>query len=81
MKTIEGNWGYLAPRFGFQLMVNRGGYFDQRYSITMCFVSFSDEVGEKSGSWKGGTVGCGFEINPNESMIDALRRMESTREF
>jgi len=44
-------------------------------------VSFSDEVGEKTGSWKGGTVGCGYDILPNESMLRCLRRMERDRTF
>lgn len=36
--SIEFNWGYFAPRFGFELMLNRGGYFDQRYSIDICLI-------------------------------------------
>lgn len=44
-------------------------------------VDFSDEVGERSGSWKGGTVGCGYEWLPGESLEFALRRMELERKF
>lgn len=44
-------------------------------------VTFNDEVGERSGSWKGGVLGCSFDMVPNESPVDALRRMESTRRF
>jgi len=44
-------------------------------------VSFSDEVGEQSGSWKGGTVGCSFEILFSETPREALRRMELTCKF
>lgn len=44
-------------------------------------VDFSDEVGERTGSWKGGTVGCGYELKENESPIECLRRMEAERKF
>jgi hypothetical protein len=44
-------------------------------------IEFSDEVGERSGSWKGGTVGCSYEMNPGETPLDALRRMEKERKF
>ena len=44
-------------------------------------VSFSDEVGEKTGSWKGGCTGCGYEMLPNEKPINTLRRMEKERKF
>jgi len=44
-------------------------------------VKFSDEVGEETGSWKGGCVGCGYTLLPNESVEACLRRMESERKF
>lgn len=44
-------------------------------------VRFSDEVGEESGSWKGGCVGCGYEMNPGETPEQTLRRMERERKF
>lgn len=44
-------------------------------------VEFSDEVGERSGSWKGGTIGCGYDMLPDESPAEALRRMEQERKF
>lgn len=44
-------------------------------------VDFSDEVGEKSGSWKGGCTGCGFGLLPNETPLECLRRMERERKF
>lgn len=44
-------------------------------------VSFNDEVGERTGSWKGGTIGCGYEMLPNEQPIETLRRMEKDRKF
>ena len=44
-------------------------------------VQFSDEVGERSGSWKGGCIGCGYEMRKGESPRDTLRRMERERVF
>lgn len=211
--SYDTKWGYFAPRFGFEIILNRGGYFDQRYSIQFCFVfgvfhihlpiktsipescetprygiaihnntfwiylggemdegwnqvqqkwiawdlpffsyvfdfhkvmnkngewvkydsdnnqaatetynytyklnngeiqnrkaecyrekrqwhrkwfpfiklvrenidvSFSDEVGERSGTWKGGTVGCSYDLLPDESIESCLIRMEKERDF
>lgn len=44
-------------------------------------ITFSDEVGERAGSWKGGCTGCGWEMLPNETIEQALRRMEAERKF
>lgn len=44
-------------------------------------VAFDGEVGEKSGSWKGGTIGCGYDMKPNETPLETLRRMERDRKF
>lgn len=44
-------------------------------------VQFDGEVGERAGSWKGGTIGCTHDLQPGETMLDALRRMERDREF
>lgn len=44
-------------------------------------ITFSDEVGERTGSWKGGCVGCGYEMKPGETPLQALRRMEAERKF
>jgi len=44
-------------------------------------VRFDKEVGEKSGSWKGGTTGCGYEMKRGETPLECLRRMEKERKF
>lgn len=44
-------------------------------------VKFNGEVGEGAGSWKGGTIGCGYTILPHETPFKCLRRMESERKF
>lgn len=44
-------------------------------------VRFNDEVGERTGSWKGGTIGCGYDMLPGETAWECLRRMEAERDF
>jgi hypothetical protein len=44
-------------------------------------VHFDDEVGEGIGSWKGGTVGCGYDLKDGETPLECLRRMERERKF
>lgn len=44
-------------------------------------IAFSDEVGERSGSWKGGVLGCGYDMLKNETMGQCLKRMEKERKF
>lgn len=44
-------------------------------------VNFDDEVGERTGSWKGGTIGCVWDLKPGETPEQALRRMEAERKF
>ena len=44
-------------------------------------ISFSDEVGEETGSWKGGTIGCNWDMLKCETPEQSLRRMEKERTF
>lgn len=44
-------------------------------------IQFSDEVGERTGSWKGGTIGCGWTWLKGETQEQALHRMEKERQF
>lgn len=44
-------------------------------------VTFNEEVGEQAGSWKGGCTGCGYDLLPNETAAQCLRRMERERKF
>lgn len=44
-------------------------------------IAFSQEVGEKTGSWKGGCTGCGYDMLPGETKHQTLIRMESERKF
>jgi hypothetical protein len=44
-------------------------------------IDFSSEVGEETGSWKGGCTGCGYTLRENELPVHCLRRMEKERKF
>ena len=51
-------------------------------NIDRCIeVEFNEEVGERTGSWKGGTVGCSYKMKRNETILECLRRMEKERVF
>jgi hypothetical protein len=52
------------------------------YKKSVCIdVEFNDEVGERTGTWKGGTIGCGWEMLSDETPLMTLRRMEKERSF
>lgn len=68
--TIHEEKRYWKNWFGLNVM--------KRHYIE---VEFSDEVGERTGSWKGGTIGCSFNIQKGETAEQALKRMEQTRKF
>lgn len=44
-------------------------------------VKFSGEVGERTGSWKGGVIGCSYAIKNGETAFETLKRMEKERKF
>lgn len=44
-------------------------------------VDFNKEVGEETGSWKGGCTGCGYDIIDPELPFQTLKRMEKERKF
>lgn len=44
-------------------------------------ISFDGEVGEETGTWKGGVLGCGYDMLPEETIEQCLRRMERERKF
>ena len=44
-------------------------------------VHFSGEVGERSGSWKGGCIGCYYEMRDGETPAQTLARMQAERVF
>ena len=44
-------------------------------------VEFDKEVGSRKGSWKGGVMGCGYDLLPDETPLDCLKRMQRERDF
>lgn len=44
-------------------------------------IRFSEEVGARRGSWKGGCVGCSYEMKPGETPRHTLSRMQAERRF
>jgi hypothetical protein len=50
-------------------------------SRTSIDIKFNQEVGERTGSWKGGCTGCGWDMLNGETPLDSLRRMERERKF
>jgi len=44
-------------------------------------IKFSDEVGERTGSWKGGVTGTSHKMLDGETIEQCLRRMEQERKF
>lgn len=61
------NWLYWCPFFN-----------KVRTTIS---IEFDQEVGPRKGSWKGGTIGCSYELLPNETPYECLSRMEKNRSF
>ena len=52
-----------------------------KQSHTCIEFSFSDEVGEESGTWKGGVMATAERMLPGETVEQCFRRMEKTRAF
>jgi hypothetical protein len=44
-------------------------------------VQFDAETGERRGSWKGGVLGCSYEMKRGETPLETLRRMQRHRRF
>lgn len=44
-------------------------------------VSFSDDVGKDKDTWKGGVIGCSYDIKDGETPLECIQRMEKERKF
>lgn len=44
-------------------------------------IHFSKEVGKKKRSWKGGCIGCSYDLKPFETPLECIQRMEKDRSF
>lgn len=49
-------------------------YFRKNIVVRRVELSFDKEVGEKKGSWKGGTLGHSCDVNPGEGLFAAFSR-------
>lgn len=52
-----------------------------RQISTSIDITFDDEVGERSGSWKGGTIGCSWSWREGQTFRDALMDMQLKRKL
>jgi hypothetical protein len=68
--SVDFSYGGITPR---EILIEKVGHPLKHKQ--------SGEVGESAGSWKGGTLGCGYKMKPGESPLNTLRRMEKEREF
>jgi len=50
-------------------------------TVRVIDIEFSEEVGRKKGSWKGGCIGCSYNLLPKETPHDCLKRMQNERTF
>lgn len=55
----------------------------KRFALIKRFieVEFSQEMGSKKDTWKGGTMGCSYEMLPDEHPKECIRRMEKEYKF
>ena len=44
-------------------------------------IEFQGEVGKGKEDWKGGCTGCGYDLLPDETPMECIKRMEREREF
>lgn len=44
-------------------------------------IEFEKEVGSQKGTWKGGVMGCSYDLLPGETPEECIRRMEKERKF
>jgi len=73
-KTIDVKFSYGGPFKRFVIIEKQGFKIPNSKEET-------GEVGERTGEWKGGTTGCGYQMLPNETPLETLRRMEKERKF
>lgn len=59
----------------------RRWWLPMRRVSTYIDVEFNAEVGERTGSWKGGVTGCSYEMQPGETPAETLYRMQQERAF
>jgi len=53
----------------------------RKHVRTSIDIAFSAEIGEGVDDWKGGCVGCGWDMEEGETPLQCLKRMEKERRF
>jgi hypothetical protein len=64
-----------------QLVYRVFGIVIKRMTKHSIDVTFDKEVGNQRGSWKGGVLGTGYDMQPGESIEQTLHRMRRDRDF
>ena len=72
-KTIDIEFSYAGP-LDRNVLVEKENYKVENKKVT-------GEVGERTGSYKGGTLGCSYKMLKGETPLQSLRRMEIERNF
>lgn len=75
VEEMEWRWRMIP---GFRWLAALPCFRKVRRSIDF---TFSDEVGERTGSWKGGCISSGETMLPGETPEHTFRRMERDRRF
>ncbi len=78
---MEYKFGRLTIALGSRMTHHRKWLPFLKRVVTSIDVTFNDEVGERSGSYNGGCIGCGYDLLTNETPEQCLRRMEMERKF
>lgn len=71
----------ISVEFSYAGLLERSVLIEKRFHPTKNSEKVTGEVGERTGSWKGGTLGCGYDMLPGETPLQTLRRMEIERKF
>jgi hypothetical protein len=72
-RSIDVYFSYAGP-LDRNVLVEKEDYIVTDKKIT-------GEVGERTGSYKGGTLGCSHKMLKGETPLQTLRRMEKERKF
>lgn len=70
--------GRKIERFTYRYILKNG---EVQYRNADVYVERRAWRQQRTGSWKGGTVGCGYDLRPHETPERCLRRMEQERKF
>ena len=94
-KTVQKTWPYRYVRKNGEVQEREATIHAERMtwrmkwwpllpftkSSTSICVKFNEEIGEGVSSWKGGCVGSGYNMLPDETPFQCLARMERERKF